>query len=78
MTANTVSTAALERLKQLGLMQPGSPIESDGFYTTTGECLPIRGGDWRFSSRAGAFALSLNNSRSDASAGIGFRPAFVI
>jgi len=79
MTANTVSTAALERLKQLGLMQPGSPIESDGFYiTTTGERLPIRGGVWNSSSRAGAFALHLLYSRLSAAPSFGFRPAFVI
>lgn len=79
MTANTVSTAALKRLKQLGLMQPGSPIESDGFYiTTTSERLPIRGGRWSSSSRAGAFALYLSLSRSSANTYIGFRPAFVI
>ena len=39
------------------------------------ERLPIRGGNWSNSSRAGAFALNLNNSRSNASTNIGFRPA---
>ena len=79
MTAHGVSTAALERLKQHGLMQPGAPIESDGFYiNTSGERLPIRGGYWRRGSRAGVFALYLGSARSDSNSVIGFRPAFVI
>lgn len=78
MTANSVSTAALERLRQLGLMQPGAPIESDGFYiTTTGERLPSRGGGWDRGSRAGVFALLLAAARLYAPADLGFRPAFV-
>lgn len=79
MTANGVSAAALQRLKQLGLMQPGAPIEQDGFYINlSGERLPIRGGDWGTGSRAGVFALGLFVARSYASSGVGFRPAFVI
>lgn len=79
MVANSISEAALQRLKQLGLMQPGSPIESDGFYiTTTGERLPLRGGDWLYGSQAGVFALYLIVARSVAYASVGFRPAFVI
>jgi hypothetical protein len=79
MTAHGVSTAALERLKQHGLMQPGAPIESDGFYiNTSGERLPVRGGRWHHGSRAGVFALSLYGARSNSNSRIGFRPAFVI
>lgn len=32
MSAHSVSTAALQILKQYGLMQPGAPIEGDGFF----------------------------------------------
>jgi len=39
------------------------------------ERLPIRGGNWNNGSRAGAFALNLNNARSNANTNIGFRPA---
>lgn len=79
MVANSVSEAALQRLKQLGLMQPGAPIEQDGFYiVTTGERLPFRGGGWISGSRAGVFALYLNNARSSTDSAVGFRPAFVI
>lgn len=79
MAAYGVSTAALQLLKQHGLMQPGSPLEQDGFYINTAdERLPRRGGNWLLGSRAGVFALSLNGARSLASTDIGFRPAFVI
>lgn len=79
MAAYGVSTAALQILKQHGLMQPGSPLEQDGFYTSTsGERLPSRGGRWNNGSRAGVFALGLSNARSDAYTTVGFRPAFVI
>jgi len=39
------------------------------------ERLPIRGGNWNNSSGAGAFALNLNNARSNRNTSIGFRPA---
>lgn len=76
MTAHGVSEGALQKLKQLGLMTPGAPLEYDGFYIElTSERLPSRGGSWNNSSRAGAFALNLNNSRSSTYTSIGFRPA---
>lgn len=79
MTAHGVSTAALQILKQYGLMQPGSPLEDDGFYiTTTDERLPRRGGAWNYGSRAGVFALYLSVARSVSNTSIGCRPAFVI
>jgi len=43
----------------------------------TGERVPFRGGSWGVGSLAGAFALNLNNARSNSDALIGFRPAFV-
>jgi hypothetical protein len=39
------------------------------------ERLPIRGGNWNNGSRAGVFALNLNNAQSNANTNIGFRPA---
>ncbi|MCA1774966.1 MAG: formylglycine-generating enzyme family protein [Loktanella sp.] len=79
MTAHGVGAAALERLKQYGLMQPGSPIESDGFnINMSGERLPLRGGRWAGGSGAGVFALDLSSARSVSGTIIGFRPAFVI
>lgn len=79
MVAYSVSTAALQRLKQLGLMYPGSPMEQDGFWVdVTSERLPFRGGSWSDGSRAGVFALILTRARSLTSPDIGFRPAFVI
>lgn len=39
------------------------------------ERLPIRGGNWNNGSRAGVFALNLNNARSNVNTNIGFRPA---
>lgn len=79
MVANSVSAAALDRLRALGLMQPGAPIEQDGFYiSTSGERLPFRGGCWYIGSRAGVFALYLGDARSNTDTDVGFRPAFVI
>jgi formylglycine-generating enzyme len=79
MVAHGVSAAALDRLRALGLMTPGAPIEEDGFFINlSGERLPFRGGDWRNGSRAGVFALNLGTARSNRNAFIGFRPAFVI
>jgi len=79
MAANAVSDAALHRLQQHGLMTPGAPIESDGFWlNTVDERLPRRGGAWSTGSWAGAFALDLPLARSVAGPALGFRPAFVI
>lgn len=79
MVAHGVASAALDRLRALALMQPGAPIEGDGFFINlSGERLPMRGGGWGNGSRAGVFALTLGAGRTDASTARGFRPAFVI
>lgn len=79
MVADSVSAAALDRLRALGLMQPGAPLESDGFYINTAdERLPFRGGSRGSGARAGVFALNLTYAQSYAYPNIGFRPAFVI
>jgi len=79
MVGHGVSDAALHRLKQHGLMQPGSPIEADGFWINLAdERLPRRGGGWDNGARAGVFALVLDSARSSVGAALGFRPAFVI
>jgi len=79
MVSHGVSAAALDRLRQHGLMPPSSPLGGDGFFLTlTDERMPGRGGRWSDGSRAGVFALNLLVARSSASTIIGFRPAFVI
>lgn len=78
-TGHGISAAAVEHLKQLGLMPPGTPMEGDGlWFNLTGERVPRRGGRWSDGSRAGVFALYLNRARGRSGSGIGFRPAFVI
>lgn len=79
MTSHGVSDAALTLLKQHGLMQPGLPLESDGFYINlTTERLPIRGGYWNIGSQSGVFALHLSAARSVRGPYLGFRPAFAL
>ena len=41
------------------------------------EALPVRGGHWYYTSLAGLAALNLSYQRSNVSASIGFRPAFI-
>lgn len=78
MTSHGVSTAALERLKQHGLMNPGAPIGRDTFwFNASGECLPRRGGTYYRGSQAGVFTLNLYNTRIQSSSGFGFRPGYV-
>lgn len=66
-----------ELLKALALY-PESEVNKDSFLyvDADGERLPIRGGHWRDSARAGVFALTLNSPRSHVAGGIGFRSAF--
>lgn len=76
-----VSTAALNKLKALGLfplIDSSAAFGGDtiGFNFTI-EAIPIRGGYWGSGATAGVCYLSLNNARSSAAAGIGSRPAFV-
>jgi hypothetical protein len=52
-----------------------------GFWvnnSTSFEALPLRGGDWGNASYCGLAALNLNSQRSFVSAGVGFRPAFIV
>lgn len=66
-------------LKYLGLYPVDADHGSDALYQrNTGERLPIRGGDWSYSSGAGVFALNLSHPRASTSFSIGFRPAFVL
>lgn len=64
-------------LKALGLHPNETGYEGDNVYmNNTGERLPCRGGGWALASRAGVFALGLNNPRSGVGADVGFRAAF--
>lgn len=75
-----VSTAALQRLKAIGLFPvAASGLRSDSFtITMTSERMPLRGGYCTYGALAGVFALNLNISRSSTSALVGCRPAFAI
>lgn len=75
-----VSTAALNRLKALGLF-PIAPsgLGGDGFYlSVSGERLPCRGGGWSYAALSGVFALAPDNVRTASHAYLGARPAFVL
>lgn len=78
--ANPVSAAAIARLKALGLF-PVAPsgLGGDGFYlNVSGERLPFRGGSWSDAAITGVFARYLTYDRTNSSANIGARPAFVL
>ena len=76
---NPVGATALQVLKRHGLYPlVSSGLGGDGFWLdVTSERVPIRGGYWTDAAIAGVFALNLNDARSDSSAGLGARPAFV-
>jgi len=67
-------------IKALGLFPHATDMDRGRLYVrNSGERLPRRGGHWLNGVRAGVFALRLgNDARSDASAPLGFRPAFVL
>lgn len=57
--------------------EPGGDYGGDGHYmNNSGERLPLCGGGWGNTSRAGVFDVSLDSPRSDSGAGIGFRSAY--
>lgn len=80
-TVNPVSAAALIKLKALCLfpvVDAVATFNGDGLWLNlTIESLPIRGGGWSNAAGAGVFALHLTYARSNTSATIGARPAFV-
>jgi hypothetical protein len=55
-----------------------STIKGGCWVRNYGERVPIRGGAWGDGATAGLGALHLHNRRSGVSAGIGFRPAFIL
>ena len=76
-----VSTAALNKLKALGLFPL---IDSSAAFggDTVGfnfaiEAIPLRGGGWHNGAAAGVFFLRLSYARSIADTNVGSRPAFV-
>lgn len=83
-----VGAAALALLKSLGLFPVASMLggtiavpakNGDGiWFESTGERLPLRGGDWSIGASAGLFALYMLNVRGVEFSGIGSRPAFVL
>ena len=84
-TSGTFQTAtaaegvtASDLLKHLSLFPVDADHGSDGLYTrNVGERLPIRGGSWGDTSRAGVFCLVLRYGRTISSGNVGFRPAFI-
>lgn len=57
--------------------EPGGDYGGDGHYmNNSGERLPLCGGCWDGTSRAGVFSVYLNDPRSSSSASIGFRSAY--
>ena len=57
--------------------EPGGDYGGDGHYmNNSGECLPICGGSWYYTSRAGVFNVNLYYPRSRSDAGVGFRSAY--
>ena len=77
--ANPVGATALALLKAHGCFPvAASGLGGDGFYVdVTSECVPFRGGAWNHGSQCGVFALAVIFARSDVSAILGARPAFV-
>ena len=76
-----VSTAALNKLKALGLfplIDSSAAFGGDtiGFNFAI-EAIPIRGGNWGSGATAGVFSLNLSYARSYAATSLGSRPAFV-
>jgi len=59
-------------LSQLALY----PHDDNLYVRNVDEHLPRRGGSWYYTSHAGVFALSLNDTRSITSSAFGFRPAY--
>ncbi len=75
-----VGATALQLCKRLGLY----PVASSGLggdywgLDVTGERFPIVGGNWSYGASAGVFALHLFYARSNVSASLGARPAYVL
>ena len=66
-------------VKALGLFPISAALGGDTLYLRNyGERLPIRGGLWASGANAGVFALGLDYPRTNSSAYIGARPAFVL
>ena len=65
-------------LKAYGLFPVDAELGGDGFWCRNyGERLPLRGGAWNNSARAGVFALRLYYPRALSNHIVGFRAAFV-
>ena len=66
-----------ELLRRLLIESASATTVTGGIWARNyGDRLPLRGGGWGYGSSAGLGALYLNNARSSAVSGIGFRPAF--
>lgn len=72
----TATYVANELMRRLGIEHDGPSSTGRLYVNNDGERLPIRGGDWGFTSNAGPAALHLNHARSNSNNGIGSRSAF--
>lgn len=77
--ASTVCAAAKELLYAYALAPAGTGYEGDYFYLNNGaaERLAYRGGHWRYGANYGVFSFNGFSARSNASADVGGRSAFV-
>ena len=77
-TAATGGVTVPNLLKLLGLFPLDASHGADGHYVrNNGERVAIRGGYWGNGAYAGVFYLGLGDARSNSSAGLGFRSAFI-
>ncbi len=77
--AKDPSYAPNEALRRLLIESAGDTGLTGGLWVRNyGDRFPLRGGSWSDGSIAGLGALNLNDARSYASAGIGFRPALFV
>ena len=78
-TLSSGLSAAPELAKAL-LFYPDEPNGDYGGdyhgFNTSGERLPLCGGDWTYGGIAGVFSVYLNYPRSGANCSVGFRSAF--
>ena len=72
-----VTVPALAKLLSLYPVDAEKPV-GNIWHRNAGERLALRGGSYNGGAGCGLFALGLNNDRTGANGGIGFRPAFIL
>lgn len=72
------ATAGTELTDRLLITHAGVDLQGRLYTSAGGERFPRRGGRWSYAGNAGLGALHLRDTRSDAHASLGFRPAFAL